>query len=188
VQLQIVALIPPGNIGRELALYRRALFHRLGEASALAFPEFVPLAAAPRPARAMPRREAQAALAGCWKGADGSFSSAGPLLSGGLLYLEMLGPLAALVAASPRSLAAASEEGAASGSFACPLEPGIGVFLCKPSDPEIALGVALELGPPKLEFRDCALALLSFRLGADPFAAMAWRQLARARRLAGAPA
>jgi hypothetical protein len=40
----MIALEPPGNVARDLALYRRELFARLGEGSALAFPEIVPQA------------------------------------------------------------------------------------------------------------------------------------------------
>ena len=42
--MQMIALEPPGNVARDLALFRRGLFAGLGEGSALAFPETIPLA------------------------------------------------------------------------------------------------------------------------------------------------
>ena len=176
--MQIIALEPPGNVARDLARYRRELFSLLGEGSALAFPELVPLAF-----RSLPGKLPPGALRACWEGIDGAFGSAAPLLSRGLLYLAISGPVAEL---SARATAAFG--GTAFGDADlrdAPLEPGIGVFLCRPSDPDRGLREALGIGPPRVVFRDCSLLLLNLRLGSDPLAAATWRERARARRRTG---
>ncbi len=175
--MQIIALEPPGNIARDLARYRRELFYRFGEGSALAFPELVPLAF-----RSPPCKLAPGALGACWEGIDGGFASAAPLVSRGLLYLAISGPVAEL---SARATALFGAAALGDGSDGPPLEPGIGVFLCRPSDPELGLSEALRIGPPRVDFRDCSLLSLGFRLGSDPFAAATWRELSRARRRTG---
>jgi hypothetical protein len=177
--MQIVALEPPGNVARELALFRRELFHRLGEGSALAFPEMVPLAYAPPPVAPIPRGSAARRLAECWGGIEGSFSAAGLQLEGGLLYLSMKGPIAEL---SARVAAAFGPDPSPGGQA---LAPGIGVFLCRPSDPGLALREAGLMGAPRADFRDCSLTLLGIQTGADPFSAAVWRELARAKRRTG---
>jgi hypothetical protein len=172
----MIALEPPGNVARDLALFRRELFSRLGEPSALAFPEIVPLAFAAT-AVGLAARE----LSGCWKGIGGSFSSAAPVLSGGLLYLALSGPLEELRARAQallaRGLSPIAEQ---------PLATGIGVFLCRPVDPGRALAEAECAPPPRLSFRDCSLTLYGLGFGAasgrGPFAALRWRELARAGR------
>jgi hypothetical protein len=63
IALIALALEPPGNIAGDLALYRRRLFSRLGEASALALPETALLVAArplPRSRRRWPKDSALA--------------------------------------------------------------------------------------------------------------------------------
>jgi hypothetical protein len=66
-----------------------------------------------------------------------------------------------------------------------PLEGGLGFFLCRPGDPELALKEAMRIGPPRADFLDCSLVLFGIRFGSDPFAAATWRELARARRRTG---
>lgn len=174
----MIALEPPGNVARDLALFRRELFARLGEPSALAFPEIVPLAFA-SPAAGPAARE----LGGCWKGIGGSFSSGAPVLSGGLLYLALSGPFEELGA---RARALVGQERAPVAEP--PLATGIGVFLCRPVDPARALAEAESATPPRVSFGDCSLALFGLRFGAasgrsaGPFAALRWRELARAGR------
>jgi hypothetical protein len=172
----MIALEPPGNVARDLALYRRELFARLGEGSALAFPEIVPLAFASDAGRL-----SALALADCWKGIEGSFRATEPQISRGILYLAMEGPLSAL---SSRAFEASLAMGKHF-SIESPLETGIGIFLCRPADPSLALAEAARIGPPRAGFRDCSLILLGLRLGAEPFAAATWRVLARAKRRTG---
>ena len=174
--MQIVALEPPGNIARELALYRRSLFASLGEASALAFPELAPLAFA-----SGPRRLDARALGDCWAGIEGRFSSGGLLSSGSRLYLELRGPLGELCA----RVAAALGEGLAS-ERSSPLDTGLGIFLCSHPDPEFAASEAERIGPPRVDFLDCSLLLLGLRYAGEPFSGLAWRELARSRRRTGA--
>jgi len=180
----VIALLPPGNVARDLALFRRGLFSRLGEASALAFPEMVPLAFA-SPGGRLATRE----LEGCWKGIGGSFSSAAPVVSGGLLYLALGGPLEELCSRAAQALRA----GGLAPLTAPPLETGVGVFLCRPADPSMALSVAEGMPPPRAAFGDCSLALLALRIGPErdripgAFVSLRWRELARARRRGRSP-
>ena len=173
--MQMIALEPPGNVARDLALFRRSLFAELGEGSALAFPETIPLAFAAQDDGIEPRE-----LDACWDGVEGSFSSSALVLSRGLLYLAMGGPLAPLCARAAYAFRARPPAYSSP-----PLEAGLGAFLCKPADPPLALALAERIGPPTISFLDCALVLLKLRLGADPFTALVWREFARSRRRTG---
>jgi hypothetical protein len=176
VQMQIIALEPPGNVARDLALFRRALFAALGEGSALAFPEIVPLAFASRPPR-----QRRGSLAACWDGVEGRFSSSGLFLARGGLYLGMSGPLPLLSSRASGCLGEAQGELGSS----WPLEAGVGFFLCRPSEPELALAAAARIGAPRADFLDCSLSRSCLRFGTDPFSAMTWRELGRAKRRTG---
>jgi hypothetical protein len=176
--MQLVAIEPPGNVARDIALYRRRLFSALGEGSALAFPDILPLAFA-SPGTKLSR----AGLEGCWQGVDGRLAATGPLLSGGLLYLSVEGPLRSLSSRVEALLDAQS--GRQDRAAPAPLEAGIGFFLCRSAEPEVALREALSLEPPGLSFLDCALVVLRLRYGPDPFMAQTWRELARAKRRTG---
>jgi hypothetical protein len=178
--MQMIALEPPGNVAREIALFRRALFARLGEASALAFPELIPLAFAGHPDGPASRSRTRRLLEECWFGIEGAFGGDGALISGGSLYLSMGGPMGAL-----RAAAAAMPARGAPLDIKAPLEVGLGFFLCRPADTELALAEATRIGLPRVGFLDCSLVILGLRLGPDPYAAAAWRELARARRRTG---
>lgn len=181
----MIALEPPGNIARELALFRRQFFARLGEASALAFPEIVPLAfAGSASASSRPGRQE---LASCWTGLEGSFASASAIESRGHLYLAMNGPLEELSSRAVAAFLAARLEA----PMESPLATGLGCFLCRSSDPQRALQEAERIGVPRVNFRDCSIVLLGLRYGytgpdrnreVDPLEALSWRELARARR------
>jgi hypothetical protein len=179
----MAAVEPPGNVARDLALFRRGLFAALGEASALAFPELLPLVVAPCIRSAILRARGAADLAGCWDGVEGSFGSGGLSLAGGSLYLAASGPVAPLAARVAEAL------GAGESPPELPLVPGLGYFLCRPAQPEAALEEARRLGPPPASFLDCSLVLVGIRVlagpGADPFLAATWSELARARRRTG---
>jgi hypothetical protein len=170
--MQIIALEPPGNVARDLALYRRELFATLGEGSALALPEIIPVAFA-SPTLRFPYR----ALAECWSGVEGPFSSSCLGISHGLLYLTFAGPVRTLASRAAVVLSASN-----SAVEAAPFEIGKGVFLCRPADPPLALSQAERLRPPRVHFYDCALLLLDLRFGAEPYSAVAWRELYRAGR------
>ena len=176
----MIALEPPGNIARDLAIFRRRLFAISGDASALAFPEIVPLAFASTASNRPSRRE----LEGCWAGSGGSFSSGTAIASRGLLYLSLMGPLESLCSHAAKVLNA----GRPVAQTAAPLETGIGFFICRSPDPPRALVEAERIGLPRADFRDCSLILLGLRysLGPGPehevrpFEALSWREFARA--------
>jgi hypothetical protein len=177
----MLALEPPGNVARDLASYKRSLFADLGAASGLALPEVAALAFARPDGSAIPRTRAAAALAleEAWQGVKGAFSSGGTVLSSGLFYLELRGPMEVLASRAETALAKL-------GLAACadpPLESARGFFLCSSATPDIP-GVAIA-PPPVLAFRDCSLVLMRLRFGPDPFAAATWRELARSKRRTG---
>jgi hypothetical protein len=94
----LLGLEPPGNLARDLALYRRSLFSRFGaargDASAFAFPELSALAfldpgpASPRPLKVPALR---GALESCWDGIEGSFTSSGLFVEDNSLFLGIEG-------------------------------------------------------------------------------------------------
>jgi len=177
----MLALEPPGNVARELSLFRRSLFAKLGDASSRAFPEVAPLAfAVPRMDAPHRSRTAFAhALEELWTGMEGAFASSGFTASRNLFYLNLRGPTNML---SSRGEAALEKLGLAAAAGP-PLEAGKGFFLCRFPEPE---STAAALGEaPVVGFRDCSLVLLSFRFGPDPFSSMTWRELARAKRRTG---
>jgi hypothetical protein len=187
----MAALEAPGNVAREIALYRRRLFAELGETSALAFPELLPLTIALPPSEA-PTRPSRKALEHFldpgWDGVAGDFRLAQPVLSRGLLYLRTEGPVEAL-AAAVRSLVGGRGFAIESPPL---LDCALGFFLCRLGGlsetrlgltPEAALAAALELAPPSLGFADAQLVFMRFDSGADPFSSLAWKELIVSRRL-----
>lgn len=181
----LLALEPPGNLARDLALYRRSLFASYGaergDASALAFPELAALAfVGPGAEKGFPRRAAlAAAIAGCWSGAEGTFASSDLFVEGESLFLGIEGPWEALRQAAIEACAALDLE--AVGGAALPFPPATGFFLCRA--PGSALGDLPR--PPRLSFRDCSLVALILRYGADPLEAATWKEIARSRRRTG---
>ncbi|HOX33826.1 MAG TPA: hypothetical protein PLB91_15950 [Spirochaetales bacterium] len=174
----MAALEPPGNIRADLARYRRGIFSSLGEASARAFPEALPLAFAAGPATLTParRRRASALLRGAWKGIEGGFRSGGLRAVGALLYLGLEGPVAELAGRIEGSLPLLGLE-------ACPGPIGAreGLFLCGlPSEAAAARAAGGE--PPSLAFGDCRLVLYRIDLGERGFEAVVWREAACAPR------
>lgn len=184
----LLGLEPPGNIARELGLYRRGLFARYGarscDASAFAFPEISALAFLDARPKAVKAATLARALEECWIGIEGGFASAGLFVERGFLYLGLEGPWDRLRsnvddARSSLGLEKAGEE---------PYAIAKGFFLCRAPGAELS-----ELPPPpELSFRDCSLAALrlSYRPGSgvqgDAFAAATWRERARSRRRTGA--
>src|SRR5512145_811851 len=181
-----LCLEPPGNIGRDLSLFRRGLFRSSAEASALAFPDLAFLAWGMRKAG----REAslgsplalRRAVAGCLPGIDGRFSTSAPLSAGDCLFLGLEGPLAELCGAARSALAALGLEI----DEAPPFPSGMGFFMLK--SPTLASNADLPtcIQAPKLSFLDCHLSLIRMELGPDPFAAARWEQHCRVRRRCGA--
>gem|GEM_PF-1103481 len=180
-----IALEPPGNVARELSLYRRRAFSALGDASALAFPDLAFLAwgfSLDRPSASLrsPGR-CNISLQACWRDVEGPFASSRPVVRRSLVYLELEGSVGAL----------ASNAAAALASLGCapdaapPLDPGLGFFLYGLGD---HLAAPLRAGPPdppRISFMDCSLVLLRVDIGSDPFRAASWKTLARSRRRTG---
>lgn len=169
--MKMIALEPPGNVARDLALYRRELFSRLGDASALAFPEIAPLATASAAGRLAP-----GSLELCWRRVDGAFASTSLRAARGILYLALDGPLSEL---SARASEALEDNGP---KLERHLDAGIGIFLCRHADTALALTAAQRIGPPRVSFLDCSIVLYDFLFGDDPFAAVRWRERARSKR------
>lgn len=201
-RLFMIAVDPPGNAAREISLYRRRLFEALGEPSARAFPDSLPLAFAPprhrrataasdsdRAANASETtaagakrvRSSAAALSRIWAGIEGSFDAAAPFEHDGLLYLGVSGPIAK-VRDSAYSAFQALGFDAFGLSEEKPLRAGIGFFLCKASRMQEALDAALRLAPSDLHFDVCSIALYRLDMGDAPFEAMVWHEQARALR------
>jgi len=183
----MAALEPPGNVARELALFRRRLFSALGEGSALAFPELLPLVFAVKPlgVQNAGRRALLARLLDeAWTGVRGRFRIEELVVEAGSLYARVEGPVADLAAA----LRGALDQTGLRLEERAPLAPALGVFLCRTAKADSALAAARELSPPKLSFGDASLLFLRFDFGPNPFAALSWRELLRSRRRTGAPA
>jgi hypothetical protein len=184
----MIALEPPGNAARDIVLYRRRIFSALGEASALAFPELVPLLWL-FPRELPGGRRAGPFMRGCWRGIAAPFATTGPMASGGLLYLGLEGPLEsvanALRQALPSAASLASPNDEVEEHPAAPLRPCLGFFLCPCPDPVPALAAALSLDPPQVDFLDCAVVDMGLRSGPDPFKALSWTILAREPRRTG---
>lgn len=189
----LLALVPPGNEARKLALFKRELFAAEGDASALAFPEILPLLWRPgrpglpgsREARGQALRLLEKRLGGAWSGAEGGFEAEGLIEAGGALFLEAKGPLEALEGGALAALKASfpgvewERVPAPSAHFALAAS---GFFLrlggIPAEKPAPAPGLA---SPPRLSFRDAALSLFAFETGAEPLA-LVWRELASSRR------
>ena len=184
----LLALEPPGNIARDLALYRRRLFAATGESSALALPEVAPLAVATLAGRSKPSWPAPTELAGCWRGIEGSFSTDGFCVEGGSLCLTLRGPMENLALRASETLGRGEgQQAEAQGWIESLLPCGRGIFLCAAKDPLAAQSRAQELGPPRAEFGDCSLVLLGLSLAGRGLRALSWRELGRAKRRTGPP-
>lgn len=194
-------LEPPGNLGRELVLYKRSLFAAFGaaagDASALAFPELAALAFARAPAKggsqpwASPSLRARA-LADAWRKIEGGFASTELFVSEGRLYLGLEGPWESLAAAA---LELCAFLGLERDDSAGPYPPLRGFFLCADPGPRPE---ALPK-PPRLSFRDASLVALRLHWREEPAAgpsgpstplaaivAASWTERCRARRRTGA--
>jgi len=184
----LLALVPPGNEARELALFKRALFAATGEASGLAFPEILPLAWRPgepglrgsKDARRRALRLLERGLGEAWSGIEGGFEAEGLVEAGGSLFLDTKGPLEALRGAALAALGASfpGMEWERLPSSSAPFALAADGFF-------IALGTisakGAQVAPPRLSFRDADLALYAFRTSREPLALL-WREMARSKR------
>ncbi|HTX74395.1 MAG TPA: hypothetical protein VMC79_16305 [Rectinemataceae bacterium] len=187
----MVGLEPPGNVRRELALFRRRIFAALGAGSALAFPEIVPLGflrwPEPKP-KGMKRRQLDDALEVSWKSVAGRFVFEGIVELDDGLYLGLGGPL--------RSLAESSCGALSTLGFRPEPEPPLtaarGLFLCASPEGGTAQpgGLELELqveglGAPAPSFADATLCLLRLDARGDARVALTWTLIARGKRRTG---
>lgn len=181
-----LAVEPPGNIAREIALYRRALFvgfgAERGDASAFAFPEIVALCFARKKTQNEQRKPDRGArlrrgLAGCWDGIDGSFASAGLSLAEGFIFLEIEGPWSALRSSALTALETLGlEEDAAAGLF----EARPGFLVCR----DLGLEPEALPPPPAIAFRDASIVSIALRY-AEGLEAARWREIGRTKRRTG---
>jgi hypothetical protein len=176
----VLALEPPGNIARDLALFKRAVFSARGEPSCLFLPEIAVLASARSPSSpAVPRIEARRALEDAWSGVTEGFASRSPVVLDGLCYLDLAGPIELLASRSRKSLKRLALESCDD----APVEAGRGFFLCCSSGSELERGILASA--PTISFRDCFLVMLLIRFGSPPLKAASWRELARSKRPTG---
>jgi hypothetical protein len=189
-RLYVIGLDPPGNVSRELALYRRSLFATLLEPSARAFPDMAPLLFARRRPRArsgekggaFDKGQASSMLAEAWQGIEGGFGAGRPSFRDGLLYLGIEGPGEELSRALGARLESLDLE-----TCRAPISAGQGFFLLKARDGPRELAAA-ELAPPSISFFECRMALYRMDFGLDPFIAMSWKEIAFSWRPRGAKA
>jgi hypothetical protein len=182
-----LALEPPGNVSRDLCLYRRRLFGALAAPSALAFPECLVLAFAIgsvglRRVSGPLRRDP--AIGAAWTGIKEDFGPGRIFARGDSLFLRVEGPVPALAA----SAGVFFESLGASADPEPPFPPAEGFFLCGRLGARVdsAISAAEGEGPPELSFRDCSLVLMAWEGGTDPLSALRWRELGRAARWTGA--
>ena len=188
-----ICLQPPGNVARELVLYKRRLFSELGCASALAFPEIALIASGrtfdTAEGKARNRREIHTAMTSAWAGLQGSFTSGDLVLQKGIYYLRLEAPFSELTVRLGEAL---------SGPSALPLTCGAGFYLCAAADVDAAgddgsagEGRGLDIKPPPLSFYAASLSLYRFYLSApstdQALDACAWRELDRVPRHRGKP-
>ncbi|MDP3177383.1 MAG: hypothetical protein Q8M76_05725 [Spirochaetaceae bacterium] len=193
-----IGLEPPGNIEREVALFKRRLFAILGDPSALAFPDSVILAFGARPPGLSPfsgvdRREIARALAQAlarvWESVDPAIAfgigepeekgETGKALeeAGSALFLGFHGPIEGLADRARSFFGTIGLSELENQPFAS----GRGCFLCAKAT-AAARAAAAMAAPPVAGFRDCALVLWSFAVPREDFRASSWRELARAER------
>jgi hypothetical protein len=176
-----ICLVPPGNIARELAAFKRRLFRATGDALSLAFPETAVLLAAPWAPGLDSRdgrRRTRAVLGSAWPYMEGQFRPGRPALASGWLVLPMEGlPPILLERAS-----AALGEGKPSSDVPFPLLPSFPLFPVRDSTGDLA---AVEgASPPALAFGVADLALFRFRVS-EGRRALAWTSIVSVRRRRG---
>jgi hypothetical protein len=169
----VACLVPPGNIARELSLFRRRLFSGLGEALALSLPDLVFLAMWQGPDPRDGRRakaEARLALAKAWEGLTGAFALAAAAKSGGWLHLPVSGPLGLL----RERLGDAGKE-----ALGLPFPLAEGFLLMPLAGEGSASGEAAGLiaTAPAASFHSASLALYRFDVQESGLRALRWSEV-----------
>jgi hypothetical protein len=163
-----LCLVPPSNIARELALYKRRLFESHGLASALLWPEMAILAWVTK------ESSGGLSLQDFWKGIPGKFEAGKVKAEADGFYLGLQGAFPALSARIARSPCIEAE--------VPPFTAGSGFFLCG-REGEGLPGI-LEQDPP-LPFSFHAADLALYRISLPevcPLEALAWTRLRLAHR------
>jgi len=185
MQYFALGLEPPGNIARELSLYRRELFRESSDTSALAFPDLAFLAWGTRRSGSSASLGSpialRHALSSSLAGIDGPFALTTVKAFGDCLFLELDGPLEALCQAAGKAIKGLGLE---TGNPA-PIEAGRGFFLLRIDTLVSGFGLPALAASPKLSFSACHLALIRLETGPDPFAAARWDYICRVRRHTG---
>ena len=179
-----VCLVPPGNVAREIAAFKRRLFAVTGEARALAVPDMAILVAAPwNPGLGSRdgRLRMKAAFESAWSCMEGRFRLMEAAIASGWLVLALENLPPAMIQRLFPAL------GVPSPIFESPF-PALPSFpLYPPRDEATDLAAAAGAGPPGLAFRTARLALLRFRLAEtdDGLSALSWTGITAVRRRTG---
>jgi len=179
-----IAIEAPGNITREISLFRRQVFSRTQDASALAFPDVVVLAwGRSTSGRAVPAvtssDDLRRRMSKVFQGIPGSFTSRGTAAHGGRVFLGIEGNLELFSKTAASFL----------DSLGCeiptdpPFEAGIGFFIS--ADAELYTRARSQLGipSPSFSFFGCAFSLVRFDVALERFRAVTWKTIACARRI-----
>jgi hypothetical protein len=164
---RLLCLAAPGNVGRELALYRRALFAAGWGPSCFALPELAVLG------RLGPGQTGglKKILASSLRGLEGDFAPASPVLQGRGLYLP-LGPcLPSLAQSLLKDLSLEPQE---------PFE-GQGIFLGLAPD-GVLEGPSPILPPAISGFHSAALILLDISPPSEGLRGLSWSEALRVHR------
>lgn len=179
-----LAVEAPGNISRDISLLRRRLFAALSDTSALAFPDLIvlawgitaPGAAAPKlpPSDGIRRR-----LSFSMQKIPGSFASTETLVRDGRVFLGVEGPLGDFAGSASSIFKSLGFEPMPDPPF----EPGVGFFISSKAELYARTDSRMAIPLPSFSFFSCSFSLLRFELGSDPFSAVRWTTVARARRI-----
>ncbi len=183
----ICALEPPGNVAREINLYRRAYFREFGISSASLYPALIPLVISSPGVGVQGAARLAGFVARAIEDMDLRFSGTRHHFSGDALYLGLSQGLPELLnfLGSPEIQPVPAECGcpAADSQF---LLPGAGFFVCRTDGSGNFPATGDLPPPPPLSFRDCSVSVYRVDSGDGFRHATRWTLLARTRRKTGA--
>lgn len=156
----------------------------MSDASALAFPDVLVLAwgssTSERPVNPITSSDdLRRRMSKVFQGISGAFTSGGITAHEGCLFLGLYGNLEAFSKAALSFLASLDCEELA----APPFEAGIGFFISADTEIYTQARAQLDIPVPSFSFFSCAFSLLRFDFLPEPFRAITWKTIARARRL-----
>ena len=174
--LLLLCLSPPGNVRRELALYRRRLFASGWAASCFALPELAVLGGIGRPPPALGK-----ILASALAGLEGDFRSSSPAILGPSGARSLCLPLGPCLMALEERLGRAFESAGAPAPGEISPFPRAGIFLASP--PEVPGAPLPDIPPsPSLSFHSAAIILLEISPPPPGLEALVWSELLRVHR------